>query len=335
MIAPVIDSPAPAAELLALLRCPATGAELEPAPHSLRTSDGARSYPVVGGVPILIDRERSLFDPADYLAAPSPPARASLTDALKGAARWIRDLPPGLSRNIAGEPTLRRLVGLLRERPETGARPRVLVVGGAAVGVGLEAVLGAGDLEVIGSDVSLTANVSVVCDGHDLPFRDGVFDAVVCQAVLEHVLDPQRVADEIWRVLAPGGLIYSEVPFMAQVHAGAFDFTRFSHLGHRRLWRRFDEIESGIDSGPGMALGWSILYCVRALTPRSLWPAAERLVSLLFFWLKYLDPWVAAKPAALDAAFGTFFLGHRRESALDDRAIVRGYRGADGPAPTL
>jgi SAM-dependent methyltransferase/uncharacterized protein YbaR (Trm112 family) len=322
--------------LFSWLRCPATGAELVMRDGSLQTPDGEHAYPIVDGVPILIAGEKSLFDPANYgTAAPHPPRGTQLKQLVKRWVRRIAYMPPTLIRNLVADDNISDLAELLRSRAAADRRPRVLVVGGAAVGVGVDVLLRADDLDVFQTDILLTPAVAVVCDGHDLPFADRVFDAVVCQAVLEHVLDPQRVADEIWRVLGSGGLVYSEVPFMAQVHAGAFDFTRFTHLGHRRLWRRFDEIKSGADTGPGMALSWSILYFVRSLTPRPIWPAADRLVSASFFWLKYLDPWLVRKPAALDAAYGSFFLGTQRETPIADREIVNGYRGANGPRPNL
>jgi 2-polyprenyl-3-methyl-5-hydroxy-6-metoxy-1,4-benzoquinol methylase len=45
-------------------------------------------------------------------------------------------------------------------------------------------------------------------------FGDGTCDAVVVQAVLEHVLQPDVVVAEIHRVLRPDGLVYAETPFM-------------------------------------------------------------------------------------------------------------------------
>jgi hypothetical protein len=51
---------------------------------------------------------------------------------------------------------------------------------------------------------------------------------------------------------------------------------------------------------------------------------------LLFFWLKYLDGWLVRRPGGLDAASGTFFLGRRRVTPIDDRTVVHGYRGG-GP----
>ena len=56
------------------------------------------------------------------------------------------------------------------------------------------------------------------------------------------------------------GVVYAETPFMQQVHMGPYDFTRFTHSGHRRLFRRFEEVESGAVCGPGMALAWAYQY---------------------------------------------------------------------------
>ncbi len=42
--------------------------------------------------------------------------------------------------------------------------------------------------------------------GEDLPYEHGAFDYVVCVDVLEHVADLQKVLDETYRVLKPGGV---------------------------------------------------------------------------------------------------------------------------------
>ena len=48
------------------------------------------------------------------------------------------------------------------------------------------------------------------------PFPDSSFNIVIIQAVLEHVLNPQKVVKEINRVLKNKGIIYSETPFYSQ-----------------------------------------------------------------------------------------------------------------------
>ena len=47
-----------------------------------------------------------------------------------------------------------------------------------------------------------------VADALNLPFSDNAFDVVVCSQVYEHVPDAQKMMDEIFRVLVPGGVCY-------------------------------------------------------------------------------------------------------------------------------
>jgi SAM-dependent methyltransferase len=292
------------------LRCPATGQRLQRAGSELVTEDGTRRYPVVGGVPVLIAEERSLFRLADF-TAPRPPARRSL-------ARRIAARLPSDSANAGTD----RLVARLRELlPE---RPRILVVGGGTLGAGMAPLLDDPEAQVTETDVWIGPRTTLVCDGHDLPFADASFDAVVCQAVLEHVLDPPRVVAEMHRILAPGGLLLAEVPFMQQVHEGAHDLTRYTYVGLRRLLRDFDEVAAGPVCGPAMAVAWSLRYLAITVAGR-----AGRLVTLFTFWLPRLDRFLIDRPAALDAASSIGFLGRRREQPLDDAAVLAAYRGVN------
>lgn len=49
-------------------------------------------------------------------------------------------------------------------------------------------------------------------DNDPLPHSDGFFDVVYSTHVLEHLQRPEKVLNEILRVLRPGGLCYLEVP---------------------------------------------------------------------------------------------------------------------------
>jgi ubiquinone/menaquinone biosynthesis C-methylase UbiE len=153
---------------------------------------------------------------------------------------------------------------------------------------------------------------------------DQSVDAVVVQAVLEHVLDPNTVVDEIHRVLKNQGLVYAETPFMQQVHAGRYDFTRFSDSGHRWLFRNFEEIDRGIVAGPGTALLWGVDHLSRSVFRSR---SAGRFARLLFFWLRFFDR-VSDDSYGVDAASALFFLGRRSETTLDERDILDDYRGA-------
>jgi SAM-dependent methyltransferase len=206
------------------------------------------------------------------------------------------------------------------------SNPVVLSVGGGEGGRGQDALA---SLPVLVTDVFLGAGTHAVADGHDLPFADGTFDGVVLQAVLEHVLDPARCVAEVHRVLKPGGIVYAETPFMQQVHLGRYDFTRFTALGHRRLFRQFEAIDTGMTSGPGSALAWSVTYFVASFArnrrQRRVLQAVGRYLS---FWLRFLDRAVARNEAAWDGACGFYLLGRRSETALADADLVASYRGA-------
>jgi SAM-dependent methyltransferase len=330
------------ADLLPLLRCPRTRSELQPAEDGSLVAEGGRArYPVMAGVPILIDDARSLVDAlwtldgrARSLDESRPPS------SLRRAVDSLLGRLPTSDRNVAAKRNFASVAELLRVRAASGRRPRLLVLGSGATDDADE-LLGCPELEVIEAEIAFGPRTPhVVCDPHDLPFANGAFDAVVIRAVLDGALEPPRVASEVHRVLAVGGLVYSEAGFVRQTDAGAFDFNRFTHLGHRRLWRYFDEIDSGAQSGPATALLWSVEHLFRSFVGESrlLRAAVKRIVALAGFWLKYLDHLLVRRPGGIDAASGTFFLGTRRETPVLDRVIVAGFRGIlpDGqrlPAP--
>jgi SAM-dependent methyltransferase len=84
--------------------------------------------------------------------------------------------------------------------------------------IGLD--LSLGDLQTAGSrflefrdSADTTRSVNFTCgSGLSLPFRDAMFDKVVCAEVLEHIPDYRAVLDEIKRVLKPGGQFAVSVP---------------------------------------------------------------------------------------------------------------------------
>jgi SAM-dependent methyltransferase len=91
-------------------------------------------------------------------------------------------------------------------------------------------------------------------DIHDLKFSDSAFDVVVCNAVLEHVDDPQQAIRELRRVLVPGGVIWIEVPFIQKYHPAPLDHWRVTPSGIRLWMRAFEEIASGFFTANGSSL---------------------------------------------------------------------------------
>lgn len=310
------------ADYLQSLRCPVCGAPLNPEEKALICSSPAcgRRFPVIDGVPILINEGASVFKIQDFIER-----QDTYFNTRSGTLRNLRRFLPGISANIDSEEHYRRLVDLL---VELDGSPRVLVIGGGIVGQGMDEMMAQSNLRLMETDVAIGPRTMLVCDAHDLPFEDASFDGVVAQAVLEHVADPYRCVEEIHRVLRPSGLVYAETPFMQQVHGGRYDFTRFTHLGHRRLFRRFDEIDSGVICGPGMALAWSYRYFLLSFfSSRTALRLVDAFAHFTSFWLKYLDGYLVDKPGAIDAASGYYLLGRRSEQVLSDRELIQLYRG--------
>ncbi|WP_299401999.1 bifunctional 2-polyprenyl-6-hydroxyphenol methylase/3-demethylubiquinol 3-O-methyltransferase UbiG [uncultured Roseobacter sp.] len=202
--------------------------------------------------------------------------------------------------------------------------PVVLVIGGGTVGQGMDVVYEDPAIKLVAFDIYPSSNIHFVADAHNIPIQSDTFDGVVVQAVLEHVLRPEVVVEEIWRVLKPEGLVYAETPFMQQVHEGPYDFTRFTESGHRYLFRRFHRVKSGSSGGPGTQMIWSIDYLFRGLFRSR---KAGSLAKLAFFWLRYLDHLIP-ESYAVDGASGVFFLGRKASNTVSAKEIIADYRGA-------
>jgi SAM-dependent methyltransferase len=258
---------------------------------------------VEGGQPVLIDFERSIFPRENYTVDHSVSVR-NRNVRTSGLLYWVRELALSVDEKVS--PSNARL--MLEELKRLSTRPTLLVVGGGAVGHGVEILLKDGGVDVVAMDVYASPNTQLLGDGHSLPFRGEVFDGVWIQAVLEHVLEPHAVVSEIYRVLKPGGVVYAETPFMCAVHEGAYDFTRFSPSGHRWLFRRFSQIGAGILGGAGTTLVWSIRYFWRAF---GIGEKAAIVLTLPLFWLRYLDRFANKRDSA-DAAYAVWFFGRKQ-----------------------
>jgi SAM-dependent methyltransferase len=204
--------------------------------------------------------------------------------------------------------------------------PSVVVVGGGDIGAGVKDLYSDQRIRVIASDIFVSDVTDLVCDGHFLPFRDGSFEGVLIQAVLEHVIEPQDVVSEIYRVLSSGGVVCAETPFMQQVHMAANDFHRFTYSGHRWLFRKFREIEAGVTDGAGRSLVWAIHYFLRALfrTDKFWLP-----LRIMLGWLGRIEA-LMDNARNRDAASGFYFVGAKCSDELHPKDMLAYYSRGRG-----
>ena len=87
-------------------------------------------------------------------------------------------------------------------------------------------------------------DVVSICDR--LPYREGVFDAVISKAAFEHMSRPWEMAAEVYRVLKPGGLVHVDTAFMQPVHGDPYHFFNMTLEGIKEIFKFFQLVRCGI-----------------------------------------------------------------------------------------
>ena len=226
------------------------------------------------------------------------------------------DLISRLKRKLRQNPFLSYLIGCPYPAPRWHRCVRKLI---QRLGPDAKILdLGAGTQRrapnVINLEIERTREVDVIADGHRLPFKNDTFDAVISEAVLEHVRAPNRVVDEIYRVLKPGGNICIAVPFLQGYHASPHDYQRWTVPGIVQLCAAFSELESGPCAGPTTALHWIFREYI-GLTCSFGSLLLAKAISLIVGWLTFpillLDLPLSLHKDAHILASAVYFIGKK------------------------
>jgi len=229
-------SAAPRAALLALLRCPRCRADLREEGEELVCAVDDHRYPVVDGVPVLVDaaeldddqyaQQRTYFDAefAGYTRYHLEPWRRSYIDRLRDA-----DALGG-----GGAPLIDVAVGGSGYTVIEAARAGRPAVGCDLSLEGMRAARRHAEAEGV-ADRTLW----VCCSADALPFADAVFDVGLAIAIIEHVPDDGAALRELARVLRPGARAFVTVPHALRHFSPVFWLPNWLHdrrLGHLRRY---------------------------------------------------------------------------------------------------
>ena len=144
----------------------------------------------------------------------------------------------------------------------------------------------------IALDIKAGRRVRVIGDAMSLGLLGDTFDVVLCTEVLEHLPEPQRAIDEMFRVLRPGGTLLLTTRFLFPIHDAPHDYFRFTKYGLRYLLRRFTilELHEETDSVGAIAVLLQRLGMqARSVGPtsaRAFWLVAARMVNPFGFLIR-------------------------------------------------
>ena len=168
--------------------------------------------------------------------------------------------------------------------------------------------------KVINVDIFDSGTTDVIGSAMALPFPDASSDLVILQGVLEHVQDAAGTIAESVRVLKPGGLFYTEMPFLQPYHESPIDLRRSTKPGLATLCVPLIEIESGIHIGPAATFAWFTRELIARLVSGGhpgLYAKASTLLGWVVFPMRYLDYIFERLPHLHTVASSCYYLGRK------------------------
>lgn len=95
---------------------------------------------------------------------------------------------------------------------------------------------------VINLEIVPYSTTEVLGIAEELPFIDSAFDFVHSNAVLEHIRNPFKAAEEMVRVAKPGAILYNFVPFLQPFHGYPNHYYNMTYMGLSNLFSKHCKI---------------------------------------------------------------------------------------------
>lgn len=312
------------------LVCPDCRGALAPDGDRLRCTGCDRSFPVAQGrVPVLLPAD-SAFEP-ETIAVGRDTYHAHRATEDERVRRFRRKLP-GLATDLQSDDADALVNRLLRGLEHDGG------VDGLVVGAGFRVAEYADRFPSVRwliTDTEATFGATVVGDVVSLPVADASQDIVLCEHVLEHVLDPLAAAREIERVLRPGGIAFVKVPFNFPWHGGFIDFFRFTPAGYLAAFRRTEVVHLGHGPGPASTVCYSLNAAWLALFEGRLARRVAVVVGRLLIgpW-RHLDRILVTRRGSLGSGCTLIFIGRRGDRVRSATEVIAQAK-ALGVAPVI
>lgn len=167
--------------------------------------------------------------------------------------------------------------------------------------------------QLVNVNIAPFPNVDVVADAHLLPYCDNVVDGIYCEAVLEHLRNPEQAVREMYRVLKPGKKAYICTPFLQAYHGYPHHYQNFTLTGHQSLFSSngFQILEAGTCVGPVHTMLSLTEIFISQYLPKLIAKPVSLTWRLLARLLYPLDKFVNTKDNAYILASTTYLLAEK------------------------
>ncbi len=165
--------------------------------------------------------------------------------------------------------------------------------------------------DITNVDVYPYQGVKIVADISNLPMLDNSGPRVICDNVVEHVENPEKVIKEIERVLEVGGLAYISAPFLYPFHPSPGDFGRWTKSGFLNVLKDFEIVEVGVRVGAFSTITAYLCYLFALLFSfgnKKLYWLLVNINIFIFFPIKYLDFIFGYLPQTSDLAAVMYYV---------------------------
>lgn len=92
-------------------------------------------------------------------------------------------------------------------------------------------------------DINKNSKPDICCDLHNIKWKSNYFDVIVATEVLEHLYDPKKAINEIYRVLKKGGICIMSTRFIYPYHQDPSDYYRYTWDSLNHLFKNFSKTE--------------------------------------------------------------------------------------------
>lgn len=108
----------------------------------------------------------------------------------------------------------------------------------------------------------LNAKPDIIGDALYIPLKDSSIDSVFSSQVMEHVTNPQKMVDEIYRVLKKDGICIITTHMAQVLHGEPHDYFRFTEYGLKELFKKFKYVEVKPNGGALLAIFQLFIFAI-------------------------------------------------------------------------